>query len=101
MAGYECCNGTMVQRYNGKMVKSLMVYWQNLKQSYAFTPLRFCSIPYYYQMLFHSPDIGSEGIEANIYILIAAVDLFDIMNNAFAFCRKCCDEEGNSGPDIG
>ncbi len=33
--------------------------------------------------LIHSPDIGSDGIKAFIYILVSPVDLFNIMNYAF------------------
>lgn len=39
-----------------------------------------------------SLDVRPQCIQTFINILITPVDLFDIMNNTFTFCRKGCDQ---------
>ena len=39
-------------------------------------------------------------MQALIDVLIASVDLFNILNNAFPFCAKGSNKQGYTGPDI-
>ena len=75
----ESYKGAMVQGCNGQMTNCLTVQLQN--------DIEFLS--YYTLMSFslYSLDISSLGIESYINILVAPIDLFDIVNYAFAISR--------------
>ena len=46
-------------------------------------------------------DFSAKGLESEVDIFIASVDLDDILDNTLAFSAKCGDEECGAGADIG
>ena len=44
--------------------------------------------------------MGAKGIETDVYVLVSAVDLIDVADDACSLCRHGCDEKGDTGADV-
>ena len=53
------------------------------------------------KLLLQSFYFCAEVVKASVDILIAAVDLVDVVDDRGAFCRQSCDEQCHAGTDIG
>lgn len=52
------------------------------------------------QNLINSSNLRSQRLQTFIYILVAPVDLFYIMDRTFAFCGKSCNQQCHAGTYI-
>lgn len=52
------------------------------------------------KMLILAADACPEGIQAGLYVLVAAVYLLDVVDATGAFCTHRCDKQGDTGTDI-
>lgn len=52
------------------------------------------------QKLIDPFNIGAQLYQAFIYVLIAPVNLFNVLYGAFALCTQCGNEQSNTGTDI-
>ena len=49
----------------------------------------------------HPPDLRTEPYQPLVYLLVAAVDLVDVVDDAFSFRGEGGDEQGHAGADVG
>ena len=51
-------------------------------------------------LLLHAFDVGAESREPLVEILVATLDLADVVNDTFTAGAQCRDHQGHAGPDV-
>lgn len=54
-----------------------------------------------YFKLLNALDISPQIVESRVYILITPIDLIDVVNGTFSASAHRCNQQRNSGPNIG
>ena len=62
--------------------------------------ISFWLAPIRYYLYLLSGNSCTESIETLVDVLVTAVDLVDVADDAGSLCRHCCDKKSNTGTDI-